>query len=259
LLIVEKKLSKKIYQTPTTTSILWRCIRSITCFQLVLFNFRRIDADGIVPPGILPKHPQEDEQRAVGHVLCIFKNQVLTLFVSSLYLAAILSNLVFGHLMRTMGRRNSMLIGGMFFLAGAILNTSAVHISMLIIRLILLGFPSSSPASVSCKINLFKDNTQNNLLAQNVQPTSVHESYLFCCCCCLLHNIRGKATKHDWGKTEGNDIGTLFEHHKSHENKELKKEILRIGFIPGAQPTKFQRSAEGNEMVVATNHHDSIF
>lgn len=71
---------------------------------------------------------------------CIFKNQVLTLFVSSLYLAAILSNLVSGHLTRTMGRRNSMLIGSMFFLAGAILNTSAVHISMLIIGRILLGF-----------------------------------------------------------------------------------------------------------------------
>jgi hypothetical protein len=58
-------------------------------------------------------------------------------------------------------------------------------------------------------------------------------------------------------KTEGNDIGKLFEHHKSHENKELEKkeEILRISFIPGAQPTKFQRNAEANEMMVATNHH----
>ncbi|XP_066317859.1 sugar transport protein MST1-like [Miscanthus floridulus] len=40
-----------------------------------------------------------------------------------------------------------MLIGGMFFLAGAILNTSAVHISMLIIGRILLGFAvAASPA-----------------------------------------------------------------------------------------------------------------
>ena len=40
-----------------------------------------------------------------------------------------------------------MLIGGMFFLAGAILNTSAVDISMLIIGRILLGFAvAASPA-----------------------------------------------------------------------------------------------------------------
>ncbi|XP_066324231.1 sugar transport protein 5-like [Miscanthus floridulus] len=40
-----------------------------------------------------------------------------------------------------------MLIGGMFFLAGAILNTSAVHISMLIIGRILLAFAvAASPA-----------------------------------------------------------------------------------------------------------------
>lgn len=86
-------------------------------------------------PNILKK-----TNNAQQDTYCIFKNQVLTLFVSSLYLAAILSNLVSGHLTRTMGRRNSMLIGGMFFLAGAILNTSAVHISMLIIGRILLGF-----------------------------------------------------------------------------------------------------------------------
>jgi MFS transporter, SP family, sugar:H+ symporter len=37
-------------------------------------------------------------------------------------------------------KMNSMLIGGMFFLVGAILNTFAVHINMLIIGRILLGF-----------------------------------------------------------------------------------------------------------------------
>jgi MFS family permease len=70
---------------------------------------------------------------------CIFRNQELTMFVSSLYLAAILSSLVSGHLTRTVGRRNSMLIGGFLFLAGVVLNFTAVNISMLVIGRILLG------------------------------------------------------------------------------------------------------------------------
>ncbi|CAL5021308.1 unnamed protein product [Urochloa decumbens] len=71
---------------------------------------------------------------------CIFRNQKLTLFVSSLYLAGILSFFVSGHLTRTVGRRNSMLIGGFLFLAGVVLNFTAVNISMLVIGRILLGF-----------------------------------------------------------------------------------------------------------------------
>lgn len=70
---------------------------------------------------------------------CIFKNQTLTMFVSSLYLAGIISSLVSGHLTRTVGRRNSMLIGGLLFLAGVVLNFTAVNISMLVIGRVLLG------------------------------------------------------------------------------------------------------------------------
>ncbi|KAJ1279673.1 hypothetical protein BS78_04G172300 [Paspalum vaginatum] len=80
---------------------------------------------------------------AQQNTYCIFRNQVLTMFVSSLYLAAMVSSLVSGHLTRTVGRRNSMLIGGTLFLAGAILNTTAVHISMLVIGRILLGVAAS--------------------------------------------------------------------------------------------------------------------
>nr|CAB3450141.1 unnamed protein product [Digitaria exilis] len=61
------------------------------------------------------------------------------MFVSSLYLAGIVSSLVSGHLTRTLGRRNSMLIGGFLFLAGVVLNLTAVNISMLVIGRVLLG------------------------------------------------------------------------------------------------------------------------
>lgn len=71
---------------------------------------------------------------------CIFDSQVLTIFVSSLYLAGVFACLVAGHVTRKVGRRNSMLIGASFFLAGAILNCAAVNIYMLVVGRILLGF-----------------------------------------------------------------------------------------------------------------------
>jgi sugar porter (SP) family MFS transporter len=70
---------------------------------------------------------------------CIFQSQVLNAFVSSFYLAGMLASLVAGHVTRTLGRKNSMLIGGLLFLAGALLNSAAMNISMLIIGRILLG------------------------------------------------------------------------------------------------------------------------
>lgn len=70
---------------------------------------------------------------------CIFNSQALTTFVSSFYLASMLASLVAGHLTRTVGRRNSMLIGGLLFLAGSLLNFAAVNISMLVIGRVLLG------------------------------------------------------------------------------------------------------------------------
>ncbi|XP_040377095.1 sugar transport protein MST1-like isoform X2 [Oryza brachyantha] len=70
---------------------------------------------------------------------CIFDSQVLNAFVSSFYLAGMVASLLAGHLTKTLGRRNSMLIGGVLFFAGTLLNLAAVNVSMLIVGRILLG------------------------------------------------------------------------------------------------------------------------
>ena len=82
----------------------------------------------------------EKMNNAQQDAYCIFDSQVLTTFVSSLYLAGVFACLVAGHVTRRVGRRNSMLIGASFFLVGAILNCAAVNNYMLVIGRILLGF-----------------------------------------------------------------------------------------------------------------------
>ncbi|KAL7093644.1 hypothetical protein ACP275_11G052000 [Erythranthe tilingii] len=70
---------------------------------------------------------------------CKYDNQILTLFTSSLYLAALLSTFGASHITRNKGRRASILCGSVSFFLGAILNASAQNIAMLIVGRVLLG------------------------------------------------------------------------------------------------------------------------
>lgn len=70
---------------------------------------------------------------------CKYDNQILTLFTSSLYFAALVSTFGASYVSRTKGRRASIICGSISFFLGAILNASAQNIAMLIIGRILLG------------------------------------------------------------------------------------------------------------------------
>ncbi|CAK9172734.1 unnamed protein product [Ilex paraguariensis] len=70
---------------------------------------------------------------------CKYDNQVLTLFTSSLYLAALFSTFGASYVTRNKGRRASIICGSISFFAGAILNAFAQNIAMLIIGRMLLG------------------------------------------------------------------------------------------------------------------------
>lgn len=70
---------------------------------------------------------------------CKYDNQLLTLFTSSLYFSALVMTFAASHLTRKKGRKASIIVGSLSFLAGAILNASAENIAMLIIGRVLLG------------------------------------------------------------------------------------------------------------------------
>ncbi|CAF2017231.1 hypothetical protein HID58_077437 [Brassica napus] len=70
---------------------------------------------------------------------CKYDNELLTLFTSSLYLAALFASFLASSITRLFGRKVSMTIGGLAFLSGALLNGFAISLEMLIIGRLLLG------------------------------------------------------------------------------------------------------------------------
>ncbi|CAH2044157.1 unnamed protein product [Thlaspi arvense] len=84
---------------------------------------------------------QRQRQHNTGHETeyCKFDNELLTLFTSSLYLAALFASFLASTITRLFGRKISMKIGGLAFLSGALLNGFAVSLEMLIIGRLLLG------------------------------------------------------------------------------------------------------------------------
>ncbi|WJX54231.1 Sugar transport protein 14 [Trifolium repens] len=70
---------------------------------------------------------------------CKYDDQMLTLFTSSLYFAALVSTFGASSLTKNKGRKASIVVGSIRFFIGAVMNASAVNISMLIIGRVLLG------------------------------------------------------------------------------------------------------------------------
>ncbi|KAK1567336.1 hypothetical protein Q3G72_011014 [Acer saccharum] len=87
-------------------------------------------------PSVYKKqHNDSDKENAY----CKFDSQLLTLFTSSLYLAALIACFFASVVTRVYGRKASMSFGGFAFLIGAIINGVASNIIMLIVGRLLLG------------------------------------------------------------------------------------------------------------------------
>ncbi|GAB2303054.1 Transcription factor stp1 [Dionaea muscipula] len=87
-----------------------------------------------------PSVYRKEEADESTNQYCKFDSQILTMFTSSLYLAALLSSTVASTVTRKFGRKLSMLFGGVLFFSGALINGFARDVAMLIVGRILLGF-----------------------------------------------------------------------------------------------------------------------
>lgn len=86
-----------------------------------------------------PSVYEQEAKASGGNQYCKFDSQLLTLFTSSLYVAALVASFFASAVTRAFGRKMSMLTGGSVFLVGSILNGAAVNVEMLIIGRLLLG------------------------------------------------------------------------------------------------------------------------
>ncbi|KAF8769015.1 hypothetical protein HU200_007018 [Digitaria exilis] len=89
-------------------------------------------------PSVYQKQLQA-EAGGGGSQYCKFDSQLLTLFTSSLYVAALASSLMAASVTRAFGRKWSMFAGGITFLVGCVFNGAAVNVAMLILGRVLLG------------------------------------------------------------------------------------------------------------------------
>ncbi|WJX32677.1 Sugar transport protein 5 [Trifolium repens] len=126
-----------------TLSIIITCI--VAASSGLIFGYDVGISGGVttMEPFLKNFFPDILKRKTVGtevNMYCVYDNQMLTLFTSSLYLAALVSSLVASKVTTVMGRRNTIMLGGTIFLAGAAINGGSKNIAMLIFGRILLGF-----------------------------------------------------------------------------------------------------------------------
>jgi MFS family permease len=82
----------------------------------------------------------QQQDAVVTNSYCSFDSQLLSLFTSCFFLAAMISSALASGLSAKFGRKASMFVGAVLYLVGSVLNVAAVHTSMLIIGRLLIGF-----------------------------------------------------------------------------------------------------------------------
>ncbi|MCL7047006.1 hypothetical protein MKW94_022006 [Papaver nudicaule] len=86
-----------------------------------------------------PKVYRQEIGAESANQYCKFDSVPLTLFTSSLYLAALVASFFASAVTKIFGRKVSMFVGGIVFLGGAAINGAAQNVAMLIIGRIMLG------------------------------------------------------------------------------------------------------------------------
>ncbi|XP_052208884.1 sugar transport protein 1-like [Diospyros lotus] len=133
----------KAYPGKLTARVLITCI--VAAMGGLIFGYDIGISGGVtsMAPFLKEYFPDVYRKEALDHSTnqyCKFNSQTLTMFTSSLYLAALLASLIASSVTRNLGRRLSMLSGGTLFCAGALVNGFARNVHMLIIGRVLLGF-----------------------------------------------------------------------------------------------------------------------
>ncbi|XP_020216923.1 sugar transport protein 1 [Cajanus cajan] len=141
--IVGGNVSGKDYPGKLTFRVFVTCL--VAAFGGLIFGYDLGISGGVTSMDPFLKkffpdvYEKEHNIKASVNQYCKFDSQILTLFTSSLYLAALVSSIGASTVTRVFGRRLTMISGGVLFLAGAGLNAFAQRVWMLIVGRLLLG------------------------------------------------------------------------------------------------------------------------
>lgn len=131
----------KIYAGRVTAFVVMTCLVSATGGLIFGYDIGISGGVTSMDPFLKKFFPNvfRKMKRAHTNDYCKFDNQLLTTFTSSLYIAGLIASFFASATTRLMGRKASILLGGLFFLSGAAINGAAVNVAMLIVGRILLG------------------------------------------------------------------------------------------------------------------------
>ena len=120
--------AKSVPKKKKNTDVLQWCSGGVTSMNPFLMKFF---------PSVYRK--EQEAERNQSNQYCKFDSQLLTMFTSSLYLAALVASFFAATVTRVAGRKWSMFGGGVTFLIGAALNGAAKNVVVLILGRVLLG------------------------------------------------------------------------------------------------------------------------
>ncbi|CAL0300754.1 unnamed protein product [Lupinus luteus] len=130
------------FEAKITFTVIISCIMAAT--GGLMFGYDIGISGGVTSmPSFLQKFFPEVYKKTQEHGIesnyCKYDNQYLQLFTSSLYLAALVATMFASPVTRTLGRKQTMLIAGVFFIIGTVLNAVGNNLIVLIVGRVILG------------------------------------------------------------------------------------------------------------------------
>ncbi|OIV91507.1 hypothetical protein TanjilG_26476 [Lupinus angustifolius] len=130
------------FEAKITFTVIISCIMAAT--GGLMFGYDIGISGGVTSmPSFLQQFFPEVYKRTQEHGIesnyCKYDNQFLQLFTSSLYLAALVATMFASPVTRTLGRKQTMLIAGVFFIVGTVLNAVGNSLIILIVGRVILG------------------------------------------------------------------------------------------------------------------------
>ncbi|XP_022932731.1 sugar transport protein 13-like [Cucurbita moschata] len=131
------------FEAKVTTAVIISCIMAAT--GGLMFGYDVGVSGGVTSmPSFLKEFFPVVYEKTQQHAMddsnyCKYDNHSLQLFTSSLYLAALTATFFASYTTRVLGRKLTMLIAGVFFIVGTVLNATAVSLLMLILGRLALG------------------------------------------------------------------------------------------------------------------------